>query len=49
MTKKSFISEHKKLVKTLKHPTKAGIKAELKDQSKELKEMAKAKKGAKKK
>jgi 8-oxo-dGTP pyrophosphatase MutT (NUDIX family) len=46
MTKPAFIAEHKKLVDTLKHPSKKGVNEEIKDQSKELEEeLAKKDKG----
>jgi len=38
MKKTALIKEHKKLVKTLEHPTKKALKSELKEQSTELKE-----------
>ena len=41
MTKQAAVKEHKDLVKTLEHPTKAGLAKEAKEQSKELKEYKK--------
>lgn len=43
MTTADFKSEHKKLLKTLKHPTQAGLAAEVREQSAEVKKRLKAK------
>lgn len=44
MPKKEFIQEHKKLVDTLKHPSKEKLQEELKEQGGELKKMEASKK-----
>lgn len=38
MSGKDFLSEHKKLIKTLKKPTKKKLRSEIREQSKEVKE-----------
>ena len=41
MDRDDYVGEHRKLVKVLKHPTKAGLKAEAKEQSEDLREARK--------
>lgn len=44
---KKDIKEHKRLVGVLKHPTKAGLKSEVKEQTADLKEARKIEKKGK--
>lgn len=41
MTKAEFMKEHTELVKTLKSPTKAGLRKEAKEQGEEVKKVRK--------
>jgi len=41
LTRKEFVKEHKKLLKTLRRPTKKKLRNEVKEQSEEMKELKK--------